>query len=56
MDTQWDVGFHGRVGMKYPVLFEFMARLKVDEAEWWQTFEDVRHLESEALSAMRNKP
>lgn len=53
--SQWDVGFNGRTGIKYPVMFELLDRKGLCGDEWWQMFHDLREMEFSALAAMNQK-
>lgn len=55
MQSQWDAGFNGPVGMKYQVLFEIMDRQGMTGDSWWEVFDDIRDMEAAALNAMRDK-
>lgn len=56
MATQWRVGMSGATGLDYGVLFTMLDRMKLGDEEQEQMFEDIRVMEQEALSAMRNTP
>jgi len=54
MQSQWDVGVNGPTGLKYQVLFSIIDRFGIDGDEWWHVFDEIRLMESAALSAMRS--
>lgn len=51
MDTQWNVGTGGRVGLNYLVLRAEIDRLGLDADDAEHLFHDVRHMEFAALAA-----
>jgi Phage related hypothetical protein (DUF1799) len=51
MSTQWNVGSGGPVGLSYPALYGYLDRTAGDR--WQSLFDDVRVMEIEALSQMR---
>ncbi|NMF98385.1 DUF1799 domain-containing protein [Aromatoleum toluolicum] len=53
MNTQWAVGMSGPTGLNYLVLFDLLDRAGHVGPEWDRMFDDVRVLEREALSVMR---
>lgn len=53
MNTQWIVGMSGQTGLNYLVLFDLLDRAGYVGPEWDRMFDDVRVLEREALSVMR---
>ena len=55
LQTQWRVGMSGPTGLDYNVLFARMRQLKLtgQDREWM--FDDIRTIESEALSIMTKK-
>ena len=55
ISTQWRVGMSGACGLDYNVLFASMDRMKLTDAQHDQLFEDVRVIESEALTIMSKK-
>jgi len=50
---QWRVGFNGREGLDYNVVFHLMDRMGLDAKHWDWLFEDIRVLEEAALQTMR---
>lgn len=56
IDTQWRHGFNGPVGLDYNVLFSRMDRMRLNDPDHEQLFEDIRTLEREALQLMRASP
>lgn len=55
ISSQWDVGMAGPTCLKYSSLYPLLDRLAADEAAWWALFDDIRHMESAALEAMRGE-
>lgn len=55
MDTQWRVGASGATGLDYTVLLRLMERRGLSDTQFDEMFEDIRLMESEALSAMHAK-
>lgn len=53
MRTQWRVAFEGKTGLDYNVLFRFMDRMGLSDAEYDEMLDDVRTFEFEALEAMK---
>jgi hypothetical protein len=53
MATQWRVGPGGAIGLDYGVLFELMRRQGIADADWNETLDDLRIMESAALKEMR---
>ena len=53
MATQWRTGMSGATGLDYPVLFRLMDEAGLKGADWRDTFDSVRVMESEALEQMR---
>jgi len=53
VETQWRVGMGGPTGLDYSVVLTMIDRLKLEEAEADELFEDVRHLERAALKVIR---
>lgn len=48
-------GMGGAMGFDYNVYFARMERMKLSEQEYDWLFDDIRLIESEALSAMNKK-
>lgn len=55
VSTQWIVGAGGATGLNYIPLFARMERMKLSDQEYDWLFDDIRLIESEALSAMNKK-
>lgn len=55
ISTQWRVGMGGPTGLDYNVLFARMDRMKLDESSYENLFDDIRVIESEALSILNNR-
>jgi hypothetical protein len=55
ISTQWRTGMSGPTGLDYNVLFSRMDRmhLSAQDCEWM--FDDIRVIESEALSFLNRK-
>ena len=54
--TQWRTGGMGRVlGLDYNVLFHCMDKLKLSEQDYEWMFDDIRSIESAAISIMNRK-
>lgn len=53
MGTQWRTSMSGVTGLDYNVLLRLMDRMGLDEALYDQMLDDVRVMESEALSVIR---
>lgn len=49
---QWRTGMNGRTALDYTTLFLRMERLRLSDADWQQTFNDVRVMEAAALEQM----
>ena len=52
METQWYIGMNGRAGLNYLVARDFINRMKLNDAEHDELFDDIRTLERAALEAM----
>lgn len=56
MQTQWRVGFSGATGLDYSAAYPLIDRQAPDPSDWIALFNDLRVMESAALSAMaRNR-
>jgi len=55
LQTQWRVGMNGPSGLDYNVLFTRMERMKLTDQEHDWLFDDIRVIESEALSIINKK-
>ena len=55
ISTQWRTSMGGVTGLDYNVLFNRMDRMKLSEQEYEWMFDDIRTIESEALSAINRK-
>jgi len=55
LSTQWRTGFSGATGLDYGVVPAVMRLRGIERRLWAETFDDLRVLEAEALSAMREK-
>lgn len=55
LQTQWRVGMNGPTGIDYNVLFTRMSQMKLSEQDHEWMFDDIRTIESEALSIMNKK-
>jgi hypothetical protein len=55
LSTQWRMGFSGPTGLDYNVLFTRMARMGLDDAEYESLFQDIRVIESEALTIINTR-
>lgn len=53
LNTQWRTGMAGATGLDYPVLFRLMDEAGLSGAEWRETFDSIRLMESVALEQMR---
>lgn len=54
MGTQWRVGMSGPIGLDYNILFRLLDQIGLSQEDWQIYFDDMRVMESTALSAMRN--
>jgi hypothetical protein len=52
MSTQWRTGGYGATGLDYNVLPSVMRLVGVLRADWSDTFECIRIMESEAMKVM----
>lgn len=52
LPTQWYCGTGGRTGLNYLVVLEMIDRLELSKTDAKNMFEDIRHMEIEALSVM----
>ncbi len=55
ISTQWRTGMGGPTGLDYNVLFSRMDHLNLPEREYEWMFDDIRVIESEALSIINKK-
>lgn len=55
ISSQWRVGMSGPSGLDYNVLFNRMDRMKLPDQDYEWMFDDIRVIESEALSIIRKK-
>lgn len=55
VSTQWRVGTGGAIGLDYAALYPLLDRLGLSDAEWLQALDDIRVMESAALTAMNTK-
>lgn len=56
LQTQWRTGgMGGYIGLDYNVLFARLDRLKLSDQDHEWMFDDIRTIESEALSIINNK-
>lgn len=53
--NQWRCSAGGVISLDYGPLFHRMDRLKLSEDDFEEMFNDVRHLESAALSVLQRK-
>jgi hypothetical protein len=53
MGTQWNVGMAGATGLRYEVAHHKLDRMKLDPEEYEDRMDDLRIMEAEALTAMR---
>lgn len=55
LSTQWlRAGMDGAAcGLNYSILFARLERMRLDEQRYESLFNDIRHMEREALRAMR---
>jgi len=53
LGSQWRTGFSGATGLDYAPLFQLLDRKGLTGDAWWAMFDDIRTMESEALSAMQ---
>jgi hypothetical protein len=52
LQTQWQTGMAGSVGLRYEALYPLLDRHFADD--WQQAFDDMRVMERAALEAMRD--
>lgn len=55
VSTQWRMGMGGPTGLDYNVLFARMDRMKLDDQAYEHLFQDIRVIESEALSILNKR-
>jgi len=55
LSTQFRTGMNGPTGLDYNVLFARMDRMKLSEQEYDWLFDDIRVIESEALTEINKK-
>ena len=55
LSTQWIVGSGGATGLNYIPLFSRMDRMKLSDQDYEWMFDDIRVIESAALTAMNKK-
>lgn len=55
VSTQWRMGAGGPTGLDYVALFARMDRMKLDDKTHERLFQDIRVIESEALSILNNR-
>ena len=55
VSTQWRMGAGGPTGLDYVALFARMDRMKLDDQTHERLFQDIRVIESEALSILNNR-
>lgn len=53
--TQWRVGMGGASGLDYNVVWRMIDRLRLGAEQEDDLFEDIQHLEREAMKAMRTE-
>ncbi len=53
ISTQWRVGMGGATGLDNNVLFAKMERMRLSDSEWVTIEDEIRILEDEALTVMR---
>jgi hypothetical protein len=53
VSTQWRVSMSGPVGLDYNVVFRLLDLQGLPTEEWKRLFEDIRVMESAAMTAMR---
>lgn len=49
---QWRSGMNGPTALDYTTLFLRMEKLRLSDADWQHTFDDVRVMEAAALEQM----
>lgn len=55
ISTQWRTSMGGMIGIDYNVLFSRMDRMNLSDQDYEWLFDDIRVIESEALSAINRK-
>ena len=55
LSTQWRIGMSGPTGLDYNVLFARMERMKLGDEAHELLFQDIRVIESEALSILNER-
>lgn len=55
LSTQWRIGMSGPIGLDYNVLFKRMERMKLSDEAHELMFQDIRIIESEALSILNQR-
>lgn len=55
LETQWQSGFNGPVGLRYEALYPLLDREAATPDEWDNLFDDVREIEAGALRAINDK-
>lgn len=55
LSTQWRTGVNGPTGLDYNVLFARMGRMSLDDQDHEWLFDDIRVIESVALSIINKK-
>ena len=55
LSTQWRTGMSGPTGLDYNVVFTRLERMRLSDADYEQIFEDLRVIESEALTILNKK-
>lgn len=53
VSTQWRVGALGATGLDYGVLYPLLDKAYPISNKWFQAFDDIRLMESEALAQMK---
>ncbi len=55
ISSQWRTGMSGPTSLDYNVLFARMDRMKLSDQDYEWMFDDIRAIESEALSIINRK-
>lgn len=55
MDTQWRVGMNGPEGLDYLVLYQKLDRMKLNDDDYQQLFDDVQVMEYAHLEALHKE-
>lgn len=55
ISTQWRTGMSGPTGLDYNVVFTRLERMRLNDADYEQIFEDLRVIEAEALTILNKK-